>query len=92
MLYFKGPAAIIHVFRGINTNLYDQKYSERKVRALHVSALRRVEQFLKQVVGEKVVTLRWVKMKLESAPVGEELKCLSEAGLETIIHWLSIQV
>jgi hypothetical protein len=64
---FKGPAAIIRVFRAISMNLYDQKYLERRVRPTYVSILRRVEQFLEQVISEKIVNLSWLKKKLESS-------------------------
>jgi hypothetical protein len=89
----QGPAAIIRVCRAIVGNLYEQKYVAQKVRQKYLSLLQSIEQFIKSIAHEKVVTLAGLRSRLAAASGdGHFGKALSDAGLGTIVLWLSIQV
>lgn len=51
-----------------------------------------VEQFLRSITDEKIVTLNWLHKILVTASSGQFVSSLSEAALGTVLHWLSVQV
>lgn len=89
---FQGPDAIIRVCRSILSNLYEQKHFDRKVRSKYASTVKGVERLLQQHFDEKIVTLSWLHKMLVTASNGQLFSSLSETGLGTILHWLSVQV
>ena len=88
----QGSAAIARVCQSILSNLYDQRYYDRKFRSKYQSLTSRVEAFVRSLKDEKIIMFTSLQEKLSSLWDCAEEDSLSDGGLETILYWLSVQV